>query len=340
MLSPSKVQFGREGYYLDITASGRDHADGLVEDDGVWLSSGAAALGLAGVASPAGVRAVLAGADPATGEALLRLPDRRTNAAFDLTFSAPKTVSILHALGKLAGCPEVTTAVRQAHESAVRASLAYLETSAARCVVAGPHGREAVDAAGLLAVAFVHRSSRAPDPHLHTHVLVANLVVPATGGPARPLDARPLFAELKPAGALYETHLRFELTVRLGVEWDFKDRVWADLKGLPDELVAKYSRRSTEIRLEAERQGATGRRAIQLIADQTRPPKDTSVTQEEIEAAWDVVRLQTGLSNGRLLSVIKRVDGAEQLALESAGWQERLLDAVGWRTPAGSFAKR
>jgi len=70
---------------------------------------------------------------------------------------------------------------------------------------------------GLVAAAFRHRTSRAAEPQLHTHVVVANLVHSPADGRWTALDARPLYRWARPVGHLYEAQLRWELTRRLGV---------------------------------------------------------------------------------------------------------------------------
>ncbi len=187
MLTVAKVESGRASYYLSTTASGSDHPGGLLEADGIWLGKQAAALGLSGVASPRAVRALFAGRSPADGKRLLPAPDRRRLSAYDCTFSTPKSVSILFALGP----PHVTEQIRLAHGGAVRASLDYLERHGASVREEQVDGRTRVVRAddGVLAVGWLHRSSRAPDPHLHTHVLIANLAR-RRSGQWRPLDAR------------------------------------------------------------------------------------------------------------------------------------------------------
>jgi conjugative relaxase-like TrwC/TraI family protein len=339
VLSSSKVQFGREGYYLDITAAGRDHPGGLIEADGVWVSAGAANLGLVGLASPHEVRSVLAGIHPATGQSLLAWTDRREIAGFDLTLSASKTVSILHALAELAGSPETTAAVRAAHESAVRATISYLEGTSSRYIVRGPDGSRVLPGSGLIAVSFVHRSSRAPDPHLHSHVLVANLVLPLGGASARALDARQLFSYLRVAGALYETHLRFELTLSLGVEWDLKG-VWGDIRGFPKEAIERFSRRAIEIEAVTQATGWTSPRGRQLTAYRTRADKDTSIPYEEVQQMWNNVRYALGLSDSRVIGVTNRVDGAQVLALETIDWEATALEALVSRSAEGTFSER
>ena len=87
-------------------------------------------------------------------------------AGFALTFSPPKTVSVLWALGDAA----VSSAVLCAHEAAVEEALAFLEDHAA-FTRRGHGGILQVDTDGLVAASFVHRTSRASDPQLHTHLL-------------------------------------------------------------------------------------------------------------------------------------------------------------------------
>src|SRR3546814_5895841 len=88
-----------------------------------------------------------------------------TVAGFDVTFCAPNSVSLLFALGE----PEVSNEVRNAADAAISASLPVLEQAACR-VRRGKGGHTVLDGDGFVAAAFRHRTSRAGDPHLHTHV--------------------------------------------------------------------------------------------------------------------------------------------------------------------------
>ena len=71
----------------------------------------------------------------------------------------------------------------------------------------GPGGVHAIAGNGFVAAAFRHRTSRAGDPQLHTHVLVANLTLGADGQWST-LDGRRIYAHAKTAGYLYEARLR------------------------------------------------------------------------------------------------------------------------------------
>ena len=118
--------------------------------------------------------------------------------------------------------------------------------------------REFVHGNGFLAAAYVHRSSRAGDPQLHTHVLIAN----ATKGP----DGRwtrlyhpAIYDHAKTASYIYEAHLRHELTRRLGVEWSEVRNGIADIDGFDPEHLRAFSTRRAEI-LEAAGAGCLGPR--------------------------------------------------------------------------------
>lgn len=162
-------------YYLRVVVGGvEDYYLAEGEKPGRWIGPAAAKLGLRGVVRPADLEAVLDGSDPRSGE---HVATWRTRPGYDLTLSAPKSVSLLWALGD----HRVATIVRQAHDQAVDAAVAYLDAEA--CVVRrGRGGTRRSPGSGLIAAGFAHRTSREADPQLHTHVLVANMTRPTRSG--------------------------------------------------------------------------------------------------------------------------------------------------------------
>ena len=117
MLSIGKLVAGAEDYYLSMVAGGKEeYYSGAGESPGTWLGAGTDDLGLAGEVSPEALAAIVAGISPRTGAdlGLMRRSDTRVS-GFDLTFSAPKSVSLLYALGS----PVHSAAVRAAHDQAV-----------------------------------------------------------------------------------------------------------------------------------------------------------------------------------------------------------------------------
>ncbi|HYA45886.1 MAG TPA: MobF family relaxase, partial [Acidimicrobiales bacterium] len=130
-----------------------------------WLGLGAAHLGLRGSVEAEALRDVLYGRRPG-GEPLTARPALRRRHGWDLVFAAPKSVSLL----ALSGAPGAG-ALRTAFRDAVAGSLAEVERRAAWVRRAGTEVR----ASGVVAAAFEHARSDAGQPHLHTHVVLANL---------------------------------------------------------------------------------------------------------------------------------------------------------------------
>ncbi len=125
MLSIGKLAVGQERYYEQQVARGLDdYFTGRGESLGRWLGTGAAALGLHRTVQDGQLSMLMQGRDPRTGEMLREQPVKV--AALDLTFSAPKSVSVLHTVAD----EKVSTALAGCHEEAVEAALSYLEQTA------------------------------------------------------------------------------------------------------------------------------------------------------------------------------------------------------------------
>ncbi len=190
MLTIGKIAVGpaAASYYLDQVAGDReDYYAGEGEAPGRWVGAGAPSLGWDGEVDGDDFVSLLAGAGA-------RRPRKGGLAGFDLTFRAPKSVSVLWAIAP----PDVVRELRAAHDAAVAETLGYLEREACRGR-RGTDGVIQVRGEGLVGAAFVHRTSRAGDPLLHTHVVVGNL----TRGPDgrwTALDGRHLFRQQKTAG--------------------------------------------------------------------------------------------------------------------------------------------
>jgi conjugative relaxase-like TrwC/TraI family protein len=216
--------------------------------------------------------ALIAGRDPNSGEVLRARSGRDRVCALDLTFSAPKSVSVLFAIGDA----ETSRALVAAHEEAVDAAVGYLEREACR-VRRGRGGRIELAAEGFVAAAYRHRMSRAGQPQLHTHVVAANL---ARGGDGRwsALHGYPLFRHAKAAGSLYQAHLRAAVRERLPwARWLDVRNGMAELEGVPREVMAHFSRRRAEIVEWLEAEGRTGRQSAEKAALATRDAKTAPV---------------------------------------------------------------
>jgi conjugative relaxase-like TrwC/TraI family protein len=295
MLSIGKLGVGQERYYTEKVAEGaEDYYSGEAEAEGIWIGTATADLGLDGKVEPDQLTAMLTGRNPVTGEplGLKSAPGREPVPGFDLTFSAPKSVSLTWALG---GHP-VSGQVMEAHRAAVEAALSYMERSAC-WARRGMGGRTFVPGNGFLAAAYVHRSSRAGDPQLHTHVLIANATLGPDGRWSR-LYHPAIYEHAKTASYLYEAHLRHELTIRLGVEWDPVEKGIADIRGFREEELRAFSARRAEI-LAAAGEDASARE-MQIANLTTRRAKDRDLTAESLRDAWRVKGEEVGLTRERI----------------------------------------
>jgi conjugative relaxase-like TrwC/TraI family protein len=288
MLSIGKMGAGQEGYYLGKVAEGaEDYYSGEGEAEGYWLGDSADDLGLQGKVDPDQLVAMLTGANPASGEpfGMQHVADGPVP-GFDLTFSAPKSVSLLWALG---GSP-VGAEVKEAHAAAVESALGYMQREAC-WTRRGKGGREFLRGDGFLAAGYTHRSSRAGDPQLHTHVLVANATF-AEGRWTR-LYHPAIYEHAKAAGYIYEAHLRDELTRRLGVRWKEVANGIAEIRGFDPNHLRAFSTRRQEI-LEAAGEGASAR-ARQIATLATREAKDRDLTTESLRDLWREKAEEIGL---------------------------------------------
>ncbi|HET7455981.1 MAG TPA: MobF family relaxase [Solirubrobacterales bacterium] len=297
MLSIGKMGAGQEGYYLGKVAEGaEDYYSGEGEAEGYWLGDAADDLGLQGKVDPDQLVAMLTGTNPASGEPLgMQHVADGPVPGFDLTFSAPKSVSLLWALG---GSP-VGAEVKEAHAAAVESALGYMQREAC-WTRRGKGGREFLRGDGFLAAGYTHRSSRAGDPQLHTHVLVANATF-AEGRWTR-LYHPAIYEHAKAAGYIYEAHLRDELTRRLGVRWKEVANGIAEIRGFDPDHLRAFSTRRQEI-LEAAGEGASAR-ARQIATLETREAKDRDLTTESLRDLWREKAEEIGLDRDSIRAAL------------------------------------
>lgn len=263
MLTVAKLHAGHQQYYKDAVARGLDeYYAGTGELPGRWMGRSAERLELAGDLDGDALDAILDGRDPRSGTRLTSSTPRVIG--YDATFCAPKSVSLLYALGTT----EIAAEVRAAHDVAVDAAFAAYESVAAR-VRRGHGGSTVVEADGFVAAAYQHRSSRAGDPHLHTHVLISHVGYTTSDGRWTAIDGRQIFPWAKPCGHLYEAALRAELARRLGIEWGPVRNGIADCAAVPRGVINAFSQRRAEIEVHLETR-AEARRARR--SGRTTPP--------------------------------------------------------------------
>jgi conjugative relaxase-like TrwC/TraI family protein len=241
---------------------------------GQWFGNGADELGLSGEVTTEDFRSVLRGFRPASAEVLVEkangYDDRR--AGWDATFNAPKSISIQGLVGG-------DDSLIEAHRKAVSRALEELEHYA----LSRRHGgSEWVVTGNVVAARFDHVAARppssvedgyGPDPHLHTHVVIANMTR-RPDGEWRGLDPVEIYRAQSFATAIYRSELAREVQ-RLGyrIKVAGHDGRW-ELDGYTREQVMAFSRRRQDIEQALAREGLAGAEAAQNIAHRTRLSKD------------------------------------------------------------------
>jgi conjugative relaxase-like TrwC/TraI family protein len=274
--SVGRITAGRGYDYLtrEVATSKHDYYTGKGEAPGVWSGRGCALIGLSGEVAAEDMavlygRFVLPSTAGGTRLASGRwLPEQvlgrkvvaKTRAdgsvadpiaAFDVTFSPSKSVSVLWGLtDDLA----VRRIVEEAHDKAVAAGLGYLDQTAGH-TRAGDGGVRKVPGEGFIIAQFRHRTSRSTDPvnrvgdpQLHTHCAILNRIR-GTDGTWRTLDSRAIYRNAHAAGAVYGAVLERELSQRLGVSWVTPDRrvPMREIAGIPQRLLARFSTRRAAV---------------------------------------------------------------------------------------------
>ncbi|WP_284762637.1 MobF family relaxase [Arthrobacter sp. efr-133-R2A-63] len=226
---------------------------------------------------------------------------RRAVAGFDLTFSVPKSVSVLWALSPRT----LQDQILQTHHDAVTATLEWLEESVIH-TRSGRNGVARIGTTGAIAAAFDHWESRAGDPQLHTHLVIANRVQRITDGAWVTLDSRTLYKAAVAASEHYNGLLFDSLHRHLGTDTDVREPAASthnpspQLTGVHDALIREFSHRSRLIELETDRLVAewttdhgtspTARTTIKLRQQatlSTRTPKANTIAPlRELSAQW------------------------------------------------------
>ncbi|HZT54501.1 MAG TPA: MobF family relaxase, partial [Gaiellaceae bacterium] len=243
-------------------------------------------------------------------------------------------VSLLHALGDEA----TRRAVNEAHLAAWQAALAYLEEEA--CVTRrGRNGVIREHGEGFVAAAYQHRTSRAQDPHLHTHVIVANMARSPSDGKWRALDGEAILKTYRlAAGYLYEAHLRYELSRSLGVRWETPAKGWAELRGVPRAVIDEFSRRRLQVVERLGERGAAGFYAAQVAALDTRERKE-HVDLARLREDWRARAAEHGLGRRELRALLGRGRRPEPTPPELLRIAERMLGPEGLTEKRTAFSE-
>ncbi len=235
---------------------------------------------------------------------------------YDMTFSVPKSVSALYAVGT----HEDRKIIDDAIEAGVQAGMSYIEREGFRVRRQGqqePAGR-------MVAASYRHYTNRALEPQLHEHVVIANMGTNSLGQ-TRALDARGLFAHATTAGYLAGAELRQQLSRQLGLGWQEVHKGLADIDGVGRDVVMSISSRRQAVLGLAEEMGYFTPAARQKAALATRPGKEHGVEAGELQERWTQVLGDAGFDRDTAANLGR----AQELQLWSPADTEALFTYLG-----------
>lgn len=256
-----------------------------------WWGTGATSLGLDGVVDAEIFKTLLDGALP-DGETMHRGGEGARTAGLDLTFSAPKSVSMQALIG-------ADARLLDAHHAAVTATLRYVQDHLAvfRSTLDGE--TLTVQSGNLVVARFEHDLSRDTDPQVHTHCVVLNMTQ-RPDGQWRALDGRPLYEQQKLLGVLYRAELARAVNMlgyrvpRTHLDGRF------ELAHITDQQVAGFSTRSRAIDAALAARGKDRTNASaherEIAGLSTRRSKDRSVDRSALRDVWQAKAAELGIT--------------------------------------------
>ena len=252
---------------------------------GQWIGVGAERLGLKENVTREQFHALCENQNPQTGERLTQrqLKKDQRRVLYDFTCSAPKSVSVL----------AVTLddqRLVEAHEAAAKIAFRELETFAATRVRKGRLENHDRVTGNFVAAAFVHDSSRALDPQLHTHFTVFNATFDERERCWKALQARGMYDAIRYGTAVYRNEL-----ARRAQQIGYRitpARHGFEIEGVSDEILKRFSKRSQErdavVQAMEQRLGhKLSNDAVALAVHQSRAKKVKGIATAEVrERQW------------------------------------------------------
>ncbi len=263
-----------------------------------WSGKGAEELGLSGDVDRERFRELLDGQIGDQQLGTFRNGQLEHRPGWDVTLSAPKSVSIM---AEVAGDRRLI----EAHGEAVKTALAHVEThmAATRVRHGGTVNREATGS--LVIASFQHGTSRAQDPQLHTHNVIMN-ATQGEDGSWRSLEPRAIYQLQKQIGAIYRQELALKVR-ELGYEIETAKESMFEIKGVSADVMAAFSTRSAEIEAALGERGTSREAASaaekQVAALDTRQAK-VATDQASLVADWRRTADGAGFNSGARLALV------------------------------------
>ena len=274
MLSIGKIT-GSPGSAAKYYVSG-DYYSKDGNEPSEWAGKGAERLNLGGAVSAKDLAKLLSGVLPEGHQTGWQKANVWHHPGWDLTFSAPKGISIQSIVGG-------DTRLLKAHEKAVARALKFVESYAYVRVRGADQKVNYRQTGNIVAAKFTEFFSRALDPHLHTHAPISNMTYDKERGAWYALDSGALYAIKMAAGQVYRNELA-TACLALGYEiFRNAETGLFDIKGIPEKLIDIYSSRRKQIIAYAREKGWKSAAALATATLLTRPDKAKTNHQKVVE---------------------------------------------------------
>jgi len=334
---------------------------------GEWTGLGAERLGLSRKVRAEDFLRLCKNQHPATGEKLTpelkttrlengrKVADRRI--FYDFTFSPPKSVSIAALIGQ-------DERILEAHAHAVKSALHEFERFAATRIRKNNAQNDRLTG-NFVAAQFTHDTSRALDPHLHTHCIVFNATFDPVENRWKALQNYELLRARKFAENVYYHELARELR-RFGYQLRNRARGDFQVEAVSEELCDRFSKRRTQVDealaklLKEKPELAAGnlQDLREQLATTERMRKQKDLTRDELQTLWHAQLTKSEhellrhlrktskktVTNAQSMSVGEAVQWAEEhlfdrnsVVLECQLWQEALGRARGGHFPVSEL---
>jgi len=262
-----------------------------------WFGLGAERLGLTSQVGAEAFLRLCENRHPASGETLTqRLNTTRKDEAsdksanrrifYDFTVSPPKSVSVAALVG-------ADNRILEAHAQAVRLAMKEFEAFATTRVRIGKADYDRATG-NFVAATFTHDTSRALDPHLHTHCVIFNATFDAVENRWKALQNYELLRARKYAENVYYHELARKLR---GFGYEIRNLTRGDfhIEGISEEVCERFSKRDAEIdkalaKLLAEKPELASKNFKALraqLAVETRAKKQKDLSRAELRQLWN-----------------------------------------------------
>jgi conjugative relaxase-like TrwC/TraI family protein len=316
-----KSASGAAKYFAkDDFVSGEYYTDEKAGEVSMWGGEGAAAAGLEGKVSQETFAKVLGGELPSGERVMDQKASRRPG--YDLTFSAPKSVSVM---AYVAGDKRIL-GPDGAQTKAVQQTMAWIEKNLAETRITKDGKTETVKTGNLVYALFQHDTSRALDPQAHDHAIVANMTK-GPDGKFHALHADRIWSNNSVIGSIYHAFLRAELE-KLGYKTELTGKHGTfEIVGVPKDVLEEYSQRRADIIATAEKLGIKSMQGLRDVTARTRDPKLKVDDRDGLLKDWIDRAAALGFTGKDLLAAAEKTSKDRETSPLERGYQA-IVEAV------------